>query len=158
MKNSILSLSFAFVFFNMGFSQKVATENIPAPVLTTFKAMFSIAEKTSWELQYENYEADFKVGKTEFSAVFDKDGKWLETQTYMKPSELPKPVKDMLIKEFGELSGYKIEEAEKIETFDKGIQYELKIEKGEIDYEMTFSEAGALIRKEELKEKDKDKN
>ncbi|MGZ4034366.1 MAG: hypothetical protein ACXVP4_05840, partial [Bacteroidia bacterium] len=79
MKKIILSFSLAVLFFNTSFSQKISKDNIPASVSDAFKAKFSIAEKTEWEMDYDNYQADFTVGNADFSATFDKDGKWLKT-------------------------------------------------------------------------------
>ncbi len=65
-------------------AQKISSENVPAAVVAAFKTKFSIAEKATWEIDYDNYEADFTVGKSYFSATFDKDGKWLGTETFLK--------------------------------------------------------------------------
>lgn len=134
-------------------SQTLAPENVPAPVVSTFKSMFSIAEKVKWELDYEDYVAGFTIGKADFSAIFDKEGKWLITESYIKPSDLPKAIKDALIKEFGELSAYKVEAAKKVESAEKH-HYEMDIIKGEIMYEMVFSEKGEVIKKTETKDKE----
>lgn len=152
MKKLIILLSFCFLAPAMR-SQSLALENVPLAVVTTFKSMFSIAEKIKWELDYEDYVAGFTVGKSDFSAIFDKEGKWLITESYMKPSDLPKAIKDVLIKEFGELSAYKVEAAKKVESATK-IHYEMDIIKGEIMYEMIFSEKGEIIKKNETKDKE----
>jgi len=136
-------------------AQKIAKENVPPSVAAAFKAKFSIAEKTTWEMDYDKYEAEFTVGKGEFSATFDKDGKWLETETYLKPSDLPKAIKEMLSQKYGELSGYKIEEAVKAET-EKETIYELDIKRGEIFYELAFDEKGQLLREEKKSDTKKD--
>jgi len=136
-------------------AQKIAQENVPPSVAAAFKAKFSIAEKTIWEMDYDKYEAEFTVGKGEFSAIFDKDGKWLETETYLKPSDLPKAIKEMLSQKYGELSGYKIEEAVKAET-EKETIYELDIKRGEIFYELAFDEKGQLLREEKKSDTKKD--
>jgi len=138
-------------------AQKIAKENVPPSVAAAFKAKFSIAEKTTWEMDYDKYEAEFTVGKGEFSATFDKDGKWLETETYLKPSDLPKAIKEMLSQKYGELSGYKIEEAVKAETEkEKETIYELDIKRGEIFYELAFDEKGQLLREEKKSDTKKD--
>ncbi len=136
-------------------AQKITKENLPPSVAAAFKAKFSIAEKTTWEMDYDKYEAEFTVGKGEFSATFDKEGKWLETETYLKPSDLPKAIKEKLSKKYGELSGYKIEEAVKAET-EKETTYEVDIKRGEIFYELTFDEKGQLLREEKKSDTKKD--
>jgi len=126
-------------------AQKLAADNVPAPVLAAFKAKFSIAEKTSWELDYDNYEADFTVGKSDFSAIFDKDGKWLGTETYLKLSETPKVIREALSKKYGELSAYKVQEVMKVEK-EKATVYEMK---GESTFELVYDEAGELLEDDE---------
>lgn len=136
-------------------AQKIATESVPTPVTTAFKAKFSIAEKTAWEMDYDNYVADFSVGKTNFSAKFDKDGKWIETVTYVKSSELPKGIKETLSKKYGELSAYKIEDAKKIEK-EKETIYEMEIIKGENTFEVEFDNEGEMVKEEKKTEGKKD--
>ncbi len=130
-------------------AQKISADNVPAAVITAFKAKFSIAEKTSWEIDYDNYEADFTVGKTDFSAKFDKDGKWLETLTYLKPSELPKEIKEALSKKYGDiLSAYKIDDAKKIEK-EKETIYTMEITKGENVYDVEFDHEWVMVKEEQ---------
>jgi hypothetical protein len=64
MKKLILILSLCFIAPVMR-SQNIAVENVPPAVVTTFKAMFSIAEKVKWELDYADYVAGFTVGRGE---------------------------------------------------------------------------------------------
>lgn len=125
-------------------AQKISSENVPAAVANAFKTKFSIAEKTTWEMDYDNFEADFTVGKSYFSATFDKDGKWLGTETFLKVSELPKVIREALSKKYGELSAYKVTEAIKVEK-EKGTTYSLEIVKGENTYDLLFDEAGELL-------------
>lgn len=134
------------------FAQKISIDNVPTAVISAFKAKFSIAEKTTWELDYDNYEADFTVGKINFSSKFDKDGKWLETITYLKPSELPKEIKESLSKKYGEiLSAYKIDDAKKIEK-EKGIIYTMEITKGENVYDVEFDHEWEMVKEEKKAE------
>jgi hypothetical protein len=129
-------------------AQSIAAENVPATVTETFKNKFAKAKGTKWELDYDNYEASFKLGKKEQTAVFGKDGHWLRTETPVRTKELPKNIKTELTKEFGELSGYKIKSAERVDS-EKGIYYILEVAKGEKQYNMQFNEKGELMEKEE---------
>ena len=146
MKKIILGLSFAVLFFNSSFSQKIAKENIPAAVQDAFKARFSIAEKVEWEMDYDNYQSDFTVGNADFSATFDKDGKWLKTESFIKASTLPKNIKNFIAKNF---PGYKEDETEKVETPEKGVTYDMELSKDDLTYDVSISEAGVLLRHEQ---------
>ena len=146
MKKIILAISFSALFFNCSFSQKISKENLPVPVSEAFKAQFSIAEKTGWEMDYDNYQANFVVGNADFSATFDKDGKWLKTESFIKPSALPKNIKNFIVKNF---PGYKIDdETVKLETPEKGITYEMEISKDELTYEISMSEQAVMLKHE----------
>lgn len=138
----------------MAFAQKVNPDNLPEPVKTAFKAKFADVKKAKWEMDYENYEAEFKYNKNEMSATFDKTGKWLETEYMVLPSDLPQAVKDYMNSNF---AGFEIKEAEKVETADKGILYELDIKKGEAKYEISISETGKLISRTDANSDEKAK-
>ena len=75
------------------------------------------------------------------------------TETEIKKGDLPQAVQAAIAKEF---VGYKIEEAEKVETAKEGTHYEVALEKGELNYEVLFSADGKVLKKEEKKEKDED--
>jgi hypothetical protein len=139
---------------SFAFAQKVNSDNVPEIIKTNFKAKFATAEKVKWEMDYENFEVEFKMNKNEYSAKFDKDGKWLETETAIKPSDISQAAKDYLNSNF---AGYEIIEAEKIETADKGILFELEIKKAEAKYEISISESGKLISRTDKNSDEKSK-
>ncbi len=56
----------------------------------------------------------------------------------------PVVVKNSISKEF---AGYKIAEAEKAETPDKGMFYEVEIEKGRMGYVIKISPEGNVLKK-----------
>ena len=154
MKKIVFLISVFFAPFSAN-AQKIDIENVPSSVLNSFNAKFSIANETTWEMDYDKYEAEFSVGNSNFSATFDKDGKWLETEAYLKIADLPKSIKEVLTKKYGELSAYKIEEAVKAET-EKGTTYELEIKRGESLYELVFDEKGKVLKEESKSETKKD--
>ncbi|MFL5762930.1 MAG: PepSY-like domain-containing protein [Bacteroidia bacterium] len=143
MKKLILFLP-AFLTILSASAQKISPDIVPTVVVDAYKAKFSIAEKTTWEIDYDKYEANFSVGKTEFSAYFDKDGKWLQTSTYIKPSELPKNILKEIQKKYGELSAYKMESAEKVEK-EKETTYKIEVLKGESTFVLEYAENGDLL-------------
>jgi len=146
MKKVALFIS-GLLFVSAASAQKISPDIVPQVVVDAYKAKFSIAEKTSWEIDYDKYVADFSVGKNDFSAKFDKDGKWLETDTYIKPSDLPKNILKEVQKKYGELSAYKIEDAEKVEK-EKETTYELEVKRGEDTYLLEYAENGDLLTDE----------
>jgi len=88
----------------------------------------------------------------EVSANFEKNGKWLETETEINVSALPAEVQSTLKKDF---AGFKVEEASKIESVKNGNCYEAEIEKGEESFDILFSTDGKVLSKTKLEEKEK---
>ena len=136
-------------------AQKLKSTEVPAAVKDSFAKRFPAAKDVAWSKEGEtDFEAEFRSNGKEQSVNFDTSGKWLETETEIKKSEIPAAVQATLAKEF---AGYKIEEAEITETPD-GTFYEIEIEKGESNYEVQIAKDGKLIKKEEMKERDDEKD
>ena len=135
-----------------GFAQKITPENVPVVVSDAFKVKFTTAEKASWEMDYDKYEASFKMNKVVVSAKFDKDGQWLQTETPVNHFNLPPAVKACLSKQF---DVYKENYIEKLET-SEGISYEFEITYNEMEYEVSITEKGELVKKMQVREYKKD--
>lgn len=141
---------------NAAYAQKISADKFPAAVTSAFKAKFPNATKTSWELENANeYEAGFKLNGEEVSANFDNTGKWLETETEIKVSALPDAVQAALTKVF---SGFKIEEASKIESVKNGNCFEAEIERGEEIFDVLFTLDGKVLSKTKVEEEKGEKD
>ena len=152
MKRTLFLAIGALFLVNGSFAQKVATSDLPPAVATAFSTKFAKAEKVVWEMDYEDFEADFKLNKIEISAKFDKDGNWLETETPMTLSNLPAAVKTALAKQFDPIKDpLKEDGISKVET-PNGTTYEIDGQNNAISYILIISEKGDLIKKEEVKE------
>lgn len=135
-------------------AQELKESEVPSVVKESFAKRFPKAKEVKWTKESATeFEAEFESGEMEQSANFDQTGKWLVTETEIKKLDLPEAVLVTITKEF---PGYKVEEAEKGETFDKGIFYEAELEKGKLKYEVQFSADGKILKKEEIKEKNRD--
>ncbi len=133
-------------------AQELKESEIPSAVKESFAKRFPNVKEVKWSKEHaKEFEAEFKIGGTEQSANFDQAGEWLVTETEIKTSELPQLVQTTINKEF---TGFKIEEAEKVETSDKGMLYEVALEKGKMNYEVELSADGKVLKKEVKKEKD----
>ena len=140
---------------NLG-AQKIAVDKFPAAVLAAFKAKFTSATKPSWEMENKNeYEAEFKLNGQKVSANFDNTGKWLETETEIKISDLPTAVQSVLSKDF---AGFKIEEASKIESAKNGNCFEAEIEKGKETFDVLFTPDGKVLSKTKVEEEKGEKD
>ena len=80
-----------------------------------------------------------------FSATFDKDGKWLKTESYIKASALPKNIRDYVTKNF---PGYSTDDAEKVETPEK-VTYDMVVTKDDLSYDISLSPDAILLKHEQ---------
>jgi len=71
------------------FAQKISSSKVPVTVKSSFEKTFPKIKEVKWEMEHENYEANFKSEGKTMSALFDSQGAWLETETDIKVSELP---------------------------------------------------------------------
>ena len=129
-------------------------KDVPAKVKTAFSQKFPNAQNIKWDKENDTeWEAEFKLNSREYSANFNTDGEWMETEYEIEISELPAPVKATLDSEYKD---FKIEEPEVSETA-KGIVYEVTVEKGKVEREVVIDRNGKVVSdKEESEESDED--
>ncbi len=139
------------------FAQKISADKVPEAVKSAFKAKFPTATKVNWGMENTTeFEAEFKLDGEELSANFDNTGKWLETETEIKVTDLPYEIKTALAKDF---DGYQIKEASKIESAKEGTCYEAEIKKGGETFDVLYTAKGKMLSKtKEEKEKDEKKD
>lgn len=146
---------FTIVSLGLGLSlanaQTVKEAEVPTPVKDALKKQYPAAKVEKWEKEGTNYEAEFHINKIETCAVYDSNGKFIESEIEIKESELPKGVADYIAKN---LPGKKVKESAKITDAAGKVSFEAEIDN--IDY--IFDSNGSLIKKEEEKEKDGDKD
>lgn len=98
------------------FSQKP-----PQVVLNAFQQKFPSATDVDWDKEKNGeWEAEFETNGIEQSASFSAEGKWLETETEIRASELPSPVQ-------AALAGKKIKEASRIQKSDGSTIFEAEV-------------------------------
>jgi hypothetical protein len=138
-------------------AQKINETDVPQPVKTAFTTKFPKANGVKWELEDgKDYEAEFKESGKERSATFSPNGQWLETETEIKPAALPAAVTQAIATSF---AGSKIEEAETVETPDRGTFYEVELEQGERTLEVQFAADGTVLKQAvEGEDKDEEKD
>jgi len=139
----------------VAFAAYAKNDGVPKGVQATFAKKFPNAQKVKWEKENETeWEANFRLNEKKYSANFDNEGNWKETEYEIKESEIPALVKKKIDKEF---AGYNIEEAEISET-SNGKVYEFELKKGKTVIEASISPEGNIVQKEESGEnEDSDK-
>lgn len=155
MKKTMVLLSAILLISLMGYAQKITPDKVPAAVKEAFTKKFPAATAIKYEMEMKDYEINFKDKGVEKSANFDASGKWLETETEIKESDLPKEVSAAAAKNF---DGFKVSEVAKTETPGKGLIYEMDLQKDKEGYEVQFSPKGDVLKKTPLKkEKEEEK-
>ena len=131
------------------------SNDVPQKVKEAFAKKFPTAKKVKWDKESETeWEAEFKMNKTEYSANFMADGTWKETEHEIDEKEIPAIVKKALSTNF---PGYETEEVEISETA-QGMVYEFEIEKGETEMEVAIDASGKVVKQEVKKEDKEDKD
>jgi hypothetical protein len=146
MKSTVLFLFIALMTVNFAFAQRIAAKKVPSPIITAFNGKYPDVTKVKWELEKDDhYEAEIKQNGEEQSVIFDKQGDWVETETELKATQLPEPVKQSISQQFPD---FRIDEAEKSETHEKGVVYEVEVEKAKTSYKLIISPSGEILKKE----------
>lgn len=151
MKNLMLITVLSVAFSMQSCAQKSDSKDVPEKVLSAFNTKFPDAKKVEWEMENDSeWEAEFKWNGAEYSANFSTNGEWRETEYEIKETEIPSNIRAILDQNF---SDYKIEEPEVAET-PSGRSYEMEIEVGKEEYEVTIDTQGNLTKKKESEEND----
>lgn len=137
----------------MGIAACAQKKELPTVVNESFSKKFPTAKSVKWDKENENeWEAEFKMDGTKYSANFENDGTWKETEHEIKITEIPEHIKSALNREFPKC---KIEEAEISETSSKTV-YEFGIEFNDQDMEVAVDNKGTIVKKEIKKDEDDD--
>ncbi len=119
------------------------TKDVPVKVKTAFEQKFPGVQKVKWGKENANeWEAEFKMNAKEYSANYNSDGTWLETEYEIAANEIPAAIANTLDKEF---PGYKLVESEISETV-KGKLYEFEIKTGNVKKEVAINADGTLVK------------
>jgi hypothetical protein len=135
------------------FGQPLPAKEVPAKVREAFKAKFPGVDKVEWKLKSDKYyEAEFTLKDIEVAAKFDDKGNWLETETAIEQSALPKEVLATISKEY---KGYKIIETQKVERAgDKPILFEVHVENAEEILKVQLEGNGTIASKSTKRKKE----
>lgn len=147
MKNLILLIMIASILSLNSCCQ--LSKGVPEKVTSSFIQKFPDAQNVKWEKENDKeWEAEFEMDGREYSANYNIDGTWLETEYAIK--DIPAAIQATLDSEF---AGFEIEESEISET-PKGTLYEFELEKGEVEMEVQIDSNGKVINKEVSNDED----
>ncbi|PKL78951.1 MAG: hypothetical protein CVV25_09600 [Ignavibacteriae bacterium HGW-Ignavibacteriae-4] len=132
--------------------------NVPDIVKSSFAKKYQDATDIEWEQdddeEGDNWEVEYEIKSKEYSSLFDKNGKWIQTETEINISDLPSNAKATITKKF---KNFKIIEVESLED-TSGNFYVIKIKNGKTEMEVTTNLKGEFIRQELEKEDNEDKD
>jgi len=141
----LISLIVMILFLSsFSFAQKVTPDKIPANVKQAFMKEFPKAMETGWRLDNGTYQALFNLNGVKHAAKFDKNGQWIDKEERINVADLPKEVTASIAKNF---AGYKPYEAEKVDTPNKGMLYNVGLEKEKAFLEVHLSASGEVLDK-----------
>lgn len=136
-KVTMILAAVLFTFYS--YAQKEQDKDVPASVKAALQSKYAEATAVEWKKEDGNLEAEFKIGKTEYSVVFDNAGKILETEVEIEKDALPAAAKEYISKNH---AGQKIKEAAKITDHKGVVTYEAEI-KGS---DLMFDENGNFLK------------
>src|SRR5439155_24150012 len=134
------------------YGRPFSADMVPEAVRDAFQAQCPGTDKVEWKLKGDkNYEAEFKLKDVEVAAKFDDKGKWLETETAIEQSALPKGVLATIAKEY---KGHKVIETQKVERAgDKPILFEVHLENAEEVLKVQLEGNGTIATKSTKRKK-----
>ena len=128
-------------------------KKVPEKVKTSFEQKFPDAKNIEWAMENDTeWEAEFTMNGVDYSSNFTVAGEWTETEYEMKINELPEVVQTVINSDY---SDYNIEGIESSET-KEGVVYEIALEKGENNVELSISKDGVLLNKVTVEENEED--
>ena len=135
MKKSSLIIIGVFAVTSL-FAQTKTNKSVPLIVQSAFAKQYPTVKNVNWDIEATNYEASFDLNGLDNSALFNVNGKILETETEIK--QLPKEILAALKAKY---PNHKILETGKITNSKSVVTYEVEI-KGK---DLIFDSKGKLI-------------
>ena len=152
MKNLICVFAAALLICGSAFAQDA--KDLPAKVKAAFEKKFPAAQKVKWGKENATeWEAEFTMNNTTYSANFNAEGNWLETEYAIGEKDIPAAITKTLAKEF---PGYKISVSEISETI-KGKIYEFDLKSGVNKKEVAVNADGTMVKKDAREKEEEEK-
>ena len=134
--------------------QNPTKETAPEKVIAAFTKQFPEAKEVEWSKENdEEWEAEFELNETDYSANYGLNGEWKSTEYEISETEVPAEIRAILEQNF---TDFEIENIE-VEETSSGIVYEFMIEQGDDEFEVLIDAQGKLTKKKiEEDENDED--
>jgi hypothetical protein len=153
MKKLLMICFFIGFVLNNSLQQQGQPEKIPVTILSAFASNFPKAQKVKWRVETTaKFRAEFELNGAASAAIYNTNGKLIESETEITGSALPQSV---LVEMYKSFAGFKISEIEQVIDSNNIITYGIVVRKGKSEYELEFLANGMLSKKEELKKDSK---
>ncbi|OJW81790.1 MAG: hypothetical protein BGO69_14890 [Bacteroidetes bacterium 46-16] len=121
-----------------------AQGKVPNAVNSAFNQKFKNATKVKWDKENPHeYEAEFQWYGLNYSANFDDNGNWLETESQFSFNQLPEKIQSAFNNAH---KGAVIKAIAKIETSKGEHKYEVEIKKGVSTAELFYTAEGKEVK------------
>ncbi len=140
MKKLFLTAGF-FAAVSFTYAQKMDAAKVPQSVRNAFAKQYTSPGAVKWEKEDGNYEAGFKQGGKNMSAIYTPAGELKESETSIPVAELPVQVVSYVKEHY---KGKTIKEGAKITKADGTVNYEAEISGKDI----VFDGNGKFLREE----------
>ncbi len=144
----IVSLSFnANAQEKSSLDKDITEKEVPAAAMSTFKKKYPNQKVEKWEMKAGNYEADFTMDGKFCEFAMKPDGTWIESETKIEKSGVPKAVLDAYAK--SEYKDWAYDHAEEVATPAFPKLFEVTVKKGKDFTGLYYTPDGAkLVRVE----------
>ncbi|MCB0464154.1 MAG: PepSY-like domain-containing protein [Aequorivita sp.] len=124
-----------------------AQKKVPSTLDSAFKTKFLNATNITWNKENTHeYEAEFIMSGTKYSANFSDTGKWLETEHLITYDELPKAVQQSFMASHKEVQ---VKTVAKIENSEGTTSYEIEVKQLLGTKELFYDANGKEIQEED---------
>ncbi|WP_291906393.1 PepSY-like domain-containing protein [Chitinophaga sp. CB10] len=133
---SLLALAFA----GASIAQDIPGSQVPAAIVKAFKLKFPRTSKVEWEKKGNSYEAEFKVDRRDYKAIYDAAGKLQTYKREIRANELPAAVRNAISSQYKD---YRIDEADRLEKNGK-VYYQVELDGEPHDQKVVFNANGTV--------------
>ncbi len=135
----ILFVALAMFIYSMAYSQD---EEIPEKVDNAFKLKYPKAKNVYWYSEDNNYKIEFDVLVNTYTAIYSKDGTWVETAKVISDTDVPGKVISAINKKYPECE---ISYAEYVENGKGEKYYRINSYTEEADYIINVTGEGTIL-------------
>lgn len=120
---------------------------LPEPVKASFEGKYAKARHLEWYMDDEKYILEFEIASNSYTAIYEKDGKWLETGLVISDFDIPVPVTNSMKQK---CPASNISYTEKVERSNGEIFYRIHCFNKESDYLLSIAPEGKIVGFEQL--------